>query len=124
MDRTQTKVDVESSQLPEQLRGELETTLYRILQEILANVEKHAEARNVNIDCYVEDAFVVVNVEDDGKGFDVASVKRESWGLGLHNMRERAALVGGTLDLESIPGRGTEICIKIPLDAEKVSPAR
>jgi signal transduction histidine kinase len=101
----------------ERLAPEIETNLYRIIQEALNNILKHAKATRVSITInYVADDAVVV-IEDDGVGFerDGAEIHAtESSGFGLVGMRERAALVGGYLQIESSSGTGTTIFIRVP----------
>jgi PAS domain S-box-containing protein len=97
------------------LTTELDTALYRIVQEALNNVAKHARARNVNIVVQRESEHVSLMIEDDGVGFDTkqafdAHDKR----LGLVGMRERATLLGGTLAAESEMGRGTIVVARVP----------
>jgi signal transduction histidine kinase len=94
------------------------TALYRIVQEALTNVVRHARAETVLIGCTVTDDRIVLEVEDDGVGFEPSSVARPretGEGLGLLGMRERLALLGGWLELESEPGRGTHVVAVLPL---------
>jgi signal transduction histidine kinase len=104
------------SHLPTHVRFavEVETQLYRIAQEALNNVAKHASARNVSVVIDVREHEVVLVVEDDGRGFDSrnAAIARQSFGL--VGMRERAQLVGGRLSVESAPGHGTSIFVHVP----------
>jgi signal transduction histidine kinase len=106
-------VELEASLGDERLPGEVETTLYRIVQEALTNVVKHARARRVSIILVRRDGKVTVLVEDDGQGFDQA-IERED-GLGLLGMRERIALVDGRLMVESSAGSGTTVAVEVPL---------
>jgi signal transduction histidine kinase len=87
--------------------------LYRIAQEALTNVVKHAGATRVSIVLTSRDAGVGVLVEDDGRGFDAAEVRDGA--LGLVGMRERVALLGGTLEIESATGSGTTLAAFVPL---------
>jgi signal transduction histidine kinase len=99
------------------LDPEVETHLYRISQEALNNLFKHAEATNVSVLLELRKNNVVLIVEDNGKGFDVneqSIVQTSGKGLGLVGMRERATLVGGSLEIESAPGRGTTIFALVP----------
>jgi signal transduction histidine kinase len=99
---------------PNRVTGEIQTALYRILQEALNNVVKHSEATHVQVILHGHTDSVSLIVEDDGRGFDTAEAF--AYGakqLGLIGMRERAALLGGTLDVES-PGRGTTVVARIP----------
>lgn len=89
--------------------------LYRIAQESLSNVVKHADASRFNIELNCSCEWVTLAVTDDGKGFDPMSRKQERASLGLVSMKERAHLVKGELDVESTVGRGTSIRARIPL---------
>lgn len=103
------------------LSPHLETALYRIVQEALTNVVKHAQARNVSVLLERRGRAVVAVVEDDGRGFDVAAARRsrgDDKGLGLIGIEERASLLGGTLTVESRPGMGTTVVVEIPLEPE------
>jgi signal transduction histidine kinase len=101
----------------ERLSAEVETALFRIVQEALTNVAKHAQAHSVSVLLEHLGSSVKLIVEDDGVGFDVASVTTSNppEKLGLYGMRERALLLGGTLTVESTPGMGTAIFVEIPL---------
>jgi two-component system sensor histidine kinase UhpB len=97
------------------LSPEIELALYRIAQEALTNVAKHADATHATIDLQFREGTVSLRIEDDGRGFE----PREGLGrgLGLFGMRERAELVHGTFALESEPGHGTRITIAVPLES-------
>ena len=100
------------------LEPRVETALYRIVQEALTNVARHARARRVAVLMERRQDRVVVIVEDDGQGFELATVEGEGadrQALGVFGMRERAALVGGTLTIESSPGSGTTVFVDVPL---------
>lgn len=101
--------------LGERLPPELETTLYRVVQEALSNVVKHAAARHVSIVLAQRGSSVAATIDDDGAGFDEAEVRPDA--LGLTGMRERLALVGGALEIESTPGRGTTVAAQVPVAA-------
>lgn len=111
-------VDSHISGLNEQrLSPEVETTIYRVIQEALTNIAKHAEASNVSVVLSYRDSSLVTIIEDDGKGFDIDSVMASPDGkkLGLFGMYERASLIGGDLTIESRPGSGTTIFLEVPL---------
>ena len=110
------KSDVHVSGIePNVLKKEDEIGLYRIAQEALNNVAKHARARNVAILLQRRSDQGWLIVEDDGVGFDTHQVfAARHRGLGVVGMRERASLLGGTLDVESSPGRGTTLVARIP----------
>jgi signal transduction histidine kinase len=105
---------VEAS-IDRRLPTEIETTLYRVVQEALTNVVKHAGAQRVSIVVSSRNASVAAIVDDDGRGFEVDGVRADA--LGLLGMRERLALVGGTLAVESSPETGTTIAAQVPLAA-------
>src|SRR6266487_1590567 len=99
----------------------IETTLYRITQEALTNIVKHAAAHSVLIIVEQDDFSVQMVVEDDGEGFHVEPPSRPPGtcdGLGLHGMQERATLLSGTVTIRSKPGQGTAIKVRIPLAKE------
>lgn len=96
----------------------LATAIFRIVQESLTNVARHARARNVTIEVRRQDAELVVDVRDDGCGFDLASARREAISgasMGLLGMEERATLAGGRLEISTGPGRGTRLQAHFPL---------
>ncbi len=101
-------------QLNERLPGDVETALYRIVQEALTNIARHAQAKSVSILIEKHSDAVRAIVEDDGVGFDVNTNQGERH-LGLLGMRERAELLSGTLIVESAPEHGTSLFIEIPL---------
>jgi signal transduction histidine kinase len=99
------------------LPAAVETTLYRITQEALTNVARHAAARSVSVVVEVRRGSVTLIVEDDGRGFDSTRLtgERDERSLGLFGMRERATLLGGSLTIESSSGGGTSVFVEIPL---------
>jgi PAS domain S-box-containing protein len=97
----------------ERLPSHTETALYRIAQEALTNVAKHARARNVEVMLERRGEQVMLIVEDDGVGFESGPGRESGSGFGLAGMKERAALVGATLDIESSPGGGTTILVRV-----------
>jgi signal transduction histidine kinase len=112
----QTGIDTSiETRLDVRLPPELETTLYRVVQEALTNVVKHAGAEHVSIVVSKRDGTVVATIDDDGRGFEESDVRDEA--LGLLGMRERLTLVGGSLTIESSPGSGTTIAAQAPLPA-------
>ncbi len=103
------------------LPNSLETALYRIAQEALTNVARHAGAHSVSVLLEARHESVTLIVEDDGRGFDsvkALGVARGERNLGLFGMRERATLLGGTLTLESTPGSGATVFVEVPLPRE------
>jgi PAS domain S-box-containing protein len=104
----------------ERLEGAVETTLYRILQEALTNVWRHAGAASVSVIVDRRHDHLQMIVEDDGHGFDVGPVlhRRDVRRFGLLGIRERVSLVGGTFDIESAPGSGTTLYVRVPLERQ------
>jgi PAS domain S-box-containing protein len=102
-----------SGLLDDRLPSEAETTLYRIAQEALTNVAKHARAKNVEIILERRGDHVLLIVEDDGVGFDPGDADTAGLGFGLLGMQERASLVGATLQIESAAGKGTTILVRM-----------
>lgn len=104
------------------LPGPVEIAVYRIVQEALTNTAKHAAASTVSVLLEHRGDSVHVIVEDDGRGFQVEEVlaRGDTERLGLHGMRERASLLGGSLTVESAPGRGTTVFAEIPLGTGEV----
>lgn len=101
----------------QRLPPDVETAAYRIAQEALANVARHAEAKNVSLVVGFQDSNFSMVIEDDGVGFDVdeAMQKSPEYKLGLFGMYERASLVGGSLSIESAPGQGSSVFLEIPV---------
>ncbi len=100
------------------LPGNTEGVLFRIIQEALTNVHKHARAKMAEVTMNLQPSRVSVTVKDDGQGFDVARTEanlHKNKNLGLLSMRERAELEKGTLEIRSQPGRGTEVKVEIPI---------
>jgi signal transduction histidine kinase len=106
-------VDLEAQLGETRLPAEAETTLYRVVQEALTNIVKHADAGGVSILLQRRNRAVQVVVEDDGTGFDPAATREDA--LGLAGMRERVALAGGKLRIESTPGGGTTLVAEVPI---------
>jgi two-component system, NarL family, sensor histidine kinase DevS len=115
-ERSGIRAAVESSFTDERLPPEIETVLYRMVQEALTNVVKHAGATRVSVVLSKRDDRVTAVVEDDGRGFAPEAARENA--LGLVGMRERLALLDGTLTVESAPGAGTALVAHVPLVAE------
>jgi signal transduction histidine kinase len=102
---------LEHGRVPERLEPELETSVYRIVQESLTNAVKHGEAHRASVEV-IEDAHrIFVKIRDDGAGFDPGA---STTGFGLVGIRERTELLGGDVDIESQPGTGTTITVALP----------
>ena len=93
------------------LQKDYELALYRITQELINNVLKHAEAKQVSLQIGQRDEKIILMMEDDGKGFDVDLHKD---GYGLHNLEARTKLMQGSMTIDSKPGCGTSVLIEIP----------
>ncbi|OGL41385.1 MAG: hypothetical protein A2043_05300 [Candidatus Schekmanbacteria bacterium GWA2_38_9] len=100
------------------LPTEIEIVIYRVVQEALANILKHSEARNACLLLENRGNLLKVIVEDNGKGFDVRKVMSSEIDgkLGLFGMQERINLISGDITIESTPGNGTNIYITVPID--------
>jgi len=112
-DQTGIEIDFETALGDERLPAEVETALYRIVQESLTNVVKHARARRISILLARRNGAIKAVIEDDGQGFDPAA--SPSAGFGLVGMRERLALLGGRLEVESSGDTGTTIAAEVPV---------
>ena len=105
------RVELEA-QIGDRLPTDVETALYRIVQEALTNIVKHAQASSVSIVLARSPRAITAVIEDDGRGF---ATEAGTEGLGLLGMGERLALLGGKLKLESSPDAGTTIVAEVPL---------
>ena len=120
------EVEFSATGLKERLPDEMETALYRVIQEALTNTAKHAHAHHAWVAMDERDHAVHASVRDDGQGFDAQAVLRTPWqdrGLGLGGMQERATLLGGSIVIDSQPGAGTRIEVVMPLPAPDTSAA-
>jgi signal transduction histidine kinase len=116
--RADVEIELDVIGFEERVPLEIETALYRVIQEVLTNVARHALATEVRLRLEQHSKAVTVTIEDDGRGFDVEELQatespRKS--LGLVGMNERISLLGGRLDIHSEPGDGARIEIEIPL---------
>jgi len=109
--QTGLRVDVAASGVSDDLPEEFKTCIYRVVQEALHNVTRHARAGSVRVVVQQEPRRLLLSIQDDGHGFDV----RRSRGLGLLGMEERVAHLGGTLQLVSEQGSGALISVVLPL---------
>jgi signal transduction histidine kinase len=115
--RTGVIVDLDANEPPADIPPEVEVALFRIFQEALTNVARHAEARRVQASIGVEGGSMVLVVQDDGRGFDPARiVKAGDSRAGLVGMRERLLGLGGRLDVTTAPGRGVRLEARMPLE--------
>jgi signal transduction histidine kinase len=107
---------------PPELEGKrmdstVEVQLQPIIQEALTNVRRHAGASSARVIFAVCNGQIQITIEDDGRGFDPAKI-RENQGFGLRSMRGRADMVGARLDVNSAPGKGTQVIIQVPWQKE------
>ena len=105
------RVDILRDHMEDRLAGDVEAAIYRIVQEALTNVARHAQATRCRIYLQRLPHTLLVTIEDDGVGFDPSATPR---GLGLISIRERVAQVRGELRLEATPGKGTRLTVEVP----------
>jgi signal transduction histidine kinase len=115
-----------SAELANRLAPATEIALYRIAQEALNNAAKHARASSISIEISEESNGLLCRIQDDGVGFDPKLAERPGpqRGLGLSSMKERLNAIGGTFEIDSIPGRGTRILLRVPSNTPEVKHAR
>jgi two-component system CheB/CheR fusion protein len=106
----------ETGNVPARLAPEAETTFYRVAQETLNNVAKHAHATRVDVVLEGQHDTVALVIEDDGIGFEPAAADKAATGIGMVGMQERAALIGATLQVESAPGKGTTMYLRYTIN--------
>lgn len=109
-------VEFHHSGMDKRLPPELETAVYRIIQEALTNCARYAKADRVKVECISNNGFLRVSIQDNGLGFQPDQVWAEKKTFGLAGMRERANLLGGKLEIISAPGKGTHVIAGLPID--------
>lgn len=114
--RTGIFVEFQQHGADQRFSPEVETTVYRIIQESLTNVARHAGVNSVMVDLQTNDEHIVIQIEDRGKGFDVEKARSAMATGGLIGMHERAFILGGTLNIDSTIDQGTHIIAEIPLE--------
>lgn len=117
-DETGVRSDTVVTGAPSTLSPDAQTTLLRVAQEALSNVRRHAHANHVDVTLSYLDDLVALDVQDDGRGFDVGQLDRpgeQLTGLGLSTMRERVHELGGAVAVESSPGAGTTVAVTLPV---------
>ncbi len=114
--RTQVKVNFRHSGLEQNFPTDIRTAAYRIVQEALTNVLRHAKVSEVNVTAWADERNLHVQVDDEGAGFEPSHVGTKS--SGLSGMKDRAYLAGGTFTVDSAPGAGTCITVELPLGGE------
>lgn len=118
--RTHLPVTFEADETLPQLSDIYNVTLYRLLQEALHNIIKHANATQAWVDLSVEDNTILLTIQDNGHGFDASEIKNS--GIGLSSMNERVTIAGGTLKISSTPERGTIVSAQFPLTDTHIVP--
>ena len=103
------------------LDGGVTNELSLVVKEAVSNAARHGRPRTIRVGVYSEEGDLVLYVQDDGTGFDVSSARRRG-GFGLSNMAKRAALLGGELDVDSRPGEGTTVMLRMPLPSRREVP--
>ena len=116
-EQTGIRVSLSAPAAVNQLNGDKRTVLFRVAQEALTNVARHAQASQAEVRIQKLDGAICMRIRDDGKGFQTALVlhAKRNKRLGLLGMRERLEMVGGNITIESAPGRGTTIQAQVPL---------
>jgi signal transduction histidine kinase len=109
------QVNLYTEGLDQRLDAQVETVLYRIIQECVNNVIKHSGASLLDISLVREDDVIACTIEDNGQGFDVSAKQESGGGLGLKNLRARLDFLQGTMDIDSAAGKGTLVAMHIPL---------
>lgn len=112
-DRTKIAVNFRHDELPTDLPANVCMGIYRIVQEALSNVANHSGVKEATVSLWTQDNHLFAQIVDHGKGFELASVRRQG---GLNGMKERSGLLGGKLSVDSAPKQGTYILAEIPLD--------
>lgn len=112
--RTGLTVTVESDNEVESLGSEIKTAFYRVFQEGINNIAKHANASSINVNLHKQNGKFLCYIEDDGDGFDSNQIFANTAGLGLIGMSERIKSIGGHFDIQSKSGKGTRLCVELP----------
>ena len=119
-DREEVRIDLDITGGGRPLRAALEVGIYRLVQEAVANIVRHADARMGSVYLNIGTDLIRPTIEDDGRGFDVEGVVENRFGL--LGMNERVRLLGGVLQVESAPGRGTRVEARLPLSPKLPAP--
>ena len=107
------EIDFQHYNLETRLPQKMELLIYRMIQELLNNIIKYANAKEVLVQLSKTEKIISVTVEDDGIGFDVSTIKNKD-GIGLHSMQNRINLLGGKMDIDTAIGKGTSIHVELP----------
>ncbi len=124
LERWGVKVHLDLPDEERRLPPATEVALFRVAQEAISNIARHSEAKNATITLEFTDGVAEMNLEDDGKGFNVAEVmgpEKSAAGLGILGMSERVSLLGGAMTVDSAPGKGTVVSVRVPLPAHEQS---
>ena len=113
------KINLHAEGLNERLDSDVETVLYRVIQECVNNVIKHSGANNLDISLIKDADGIAATVEDNGRGFDTKD-KQKFEGIGLKNISSRVSFLKGTVDFDSSPGKGTLVAIHVPFNNENI----
>jgi signal transduction histidine kinase len=109
------QIEVQDYGLDQRLEGSLEIAVFRIIQELVTNIIKHAEATEASISLTQHEDAINVVVEDNGKGFKAGKLSNNSGGMGLGSIEKRVEHMEGQMEVDSTPGKGTSVIIDIPL---------
>lgn len=118
----QVKIEFQSFDVNDQIPAQMQLGIYRIVQELLANVFRHAEASNALLQCSQNGAMFFITVEDNGKGFDAGNIDQVK-GLGLASIQNRVNLLNGKMSIESLPNEGSTFYIELELPENTKVPA-
>ena len=99
----------------ENITKEQSTTIFRIAQESLTNIARHAKATRIDIRLSIEELFIKLEIKDDGKGISEINTDNDDVSFGIFGMKERASILGGKLEILSAPKEGTAIIVELPL---------
>jgi signal transduction histidine kinase len=116
--RSSLKVSCQITGPAKRLPPAVELNLFRIIQETLSNAEQHAQATTVSLEMAIRDRSLELSIRDNGRGFGLKRVRASQdrrRGIGLTNVRERAAALGGVCEVNSAPGQGTVIRVRVPV---------
>ncbi len=114
---TRIHVDFQVYDMNDRLEEKVEITIYRIVQELLSNIRKHAQAQEIIVQLSVHEELLTLVVEDDGVGFDLANARAKD-GLGLRSLESRVKYINGMLSIDAAPSRGTTVTVEAPVRQE------
>jgi signal transduction histidine kinase len=115
--RTNVQVDLQHHDLPGRFPEQVEIAAYRIVQETLTNIARHAQVHEATVTLWANQSGLGIEISDRGAGFDQTATLANASGVGLTGMRERVASLGGSLTITSAPGTGTSVTVELPLAA-------